>query len=79
MAVVDQSSEMPTKLISVSANSLGIWQYHIYIHELVVEARQLASVAQNFGSSSALRNRMAAGSIPTRDVLKVAIFRAVPG
>ena len=50
---------------------------YMYIHELVVRARQLASVAQLVRALH--RNRRAAVSIPARDLHVVAFFAAVPG
>ena len=50
--------------------------HYIYIHELVVRAQQLASVAQLVRALH--RNRRATGSIPARGTI-VTFFTAVPG
>ena len=50
--------------------------YIYQVHELVVRAQQLSSVAQLVRALH--RNRRAAGSIPARGP-KVAFFAAVPG
>ena len=68
------SSEIPKILICTNTAYIGIAL--VYIHELVVRVRQLASVAQLV--RALYRNRTAAGSIPAREP-SVSFFATVPG